>query len=77
MKLWRLTKKEDHGAVYEEMYMQKIILAQTEILARKIANDNLYGDSKWWEDRQQTICEEINLESVHAGFLGGIFYHCW
>jgi hypothetical protein len=79
MKLFRLTKKEYPGRVYEEQYIQKIVLAERQDLARKIANENRYGDNDLaeWENLEEIICEEIILESSHAGFIGGVFIHCW
>jgi hypothetical protein len=64
------------GAVYENMYLQKIVLSENESRARLIAS--YCEDSpanEVWKLKEEIICEEINLDTVHAGFIGGMFIH--
>jgi hypothetical protein len=76
MKLFRLSIIERRGCVYEEMYVQKIILAENEENARKLAKFYDDNSSSIWGVSTEVICESINMDTVHEGFLGGVFIHC-
>jgi hypothetical protein len=77
MKLWLLSNTDDKGAVYDA-YNGFVIAANSEAVAREIANENAADEGRIWENPKLSSCELIGnsignrsdgiiLSDFHAG----------
>jgi hypothetical protein len=75
MKLWLLTNEDADGAVYD-VYNGFVIAAESEEIAREIANESPGDEGSIWENPKLSSCELIGIsETLSEGIVLSDFHH--
>lgn len=61
------------GEIDYDSYDAKVVIANCESEARKMANIRTYDEGAIWEDKTRVKCENIRLGVKNAGVLLGSF----